>query len=209
MISTGEDPSEEPTLFTSISDDQAKTWLEAIIEKQDSIEPDVFDLAESTLLVEINTNKAWATPGVIVDTVFGTEHLRYVPIESDSSGNPSATLEEVSEGEYEGNEINMKCTVADPFECSGQVILSTVLSTFDDSHDNDQCNYEKDGFSQKVTPCAEEMDTNVECVEMLGSFISIKPLKVDVDTGCLFQFDCDISDCHSNRDEFLRLMWFD
>ena len=130
-------------------------------------------------------------------------------IDSDDEGDPRAKLSRIGSGTYEGNEVTMSCKNFDLDECNGQLAFSTLLSTFDDPHDNDECGYDKDGFAQTVTPCAEEIDADLECVELKGEFITIRPIEVTANTGCTFKFVSDIGDCHSNRDEFLRLMWYD
>ncbi len=53
------------------------------------------------------------------------------------------------------------------------------------------------------------MDTDIECVTLLGDFVSIEALKIGEDANCDVVFTADIGNCHSNRDEFLRLFWYD
>ena len=52
------------------------------------------------------------------------------------------------------------------------------------------------------------MEAEVQCIVLNGASLNIKTIEIDSDTGCELQFEANIDECNSNRNEFLKLVWY-
>lgn len=53
------------------------------------------------------------------------------------------------------------------------------------------------------------MDTEIQCISLNGASLDIAKISVDSDKQCEVKFEADINECNSNRNEFLRLAYYD
>lgn len=222
---TGSAPGTTSELFKVIEDTTTKSRLETMLNAAsgDSLKT----LIETTLLSFTTSNKAFLTAGNELTTIVSdTVAMRSIVITSDG-GKPTATLVENSDfsnEKFKKNEIVFQCNDFSALTCSGNLLLSTVLKesftephlgptqdSTDDEKEANACGYKsEDGVSDDtVDPCSISMDTNVECVELIGEFTKVGILDITESSGCTISFKADVGDCHSNRDQFLRLAWYD
>ena len=60
-----------------------------------------------------------------------------------------------------------------------------------------------------MSNCSYEMDVDLECTQFLGEYFEIKTIDVNESVGCNVELKSNVDQCHPNRDQFLKLAYFD